>query len=83
MLPLGAMSGYVILMQIGTVRMSEAHVTTKGNANVPGLGCCLRSCFLLEHNAELALTLSGHLGVGELLYPRLPGQHSILVAGCR
>lgn len=62
--------------------MSEAHVTTKGNANVPGLGCCLRSCFLFEHYAELALTLSGHLGVGELLSPSLPGQHSILVAGC-
>ena len=55
MLPLRAMSGYVILMQKETVLMSEARVTTKGNSNVPGLRCCLRSCCGLS-TIELDLT---------------------------
>ena len=32
------------LRTMGSVPMSMAHVTTKGHADVCGLGCCLKLC---------------------------------------
>lgn len=54
MLLLGAMSRYMVLWHLGSVLMSQTSVTTRGHAELPGLGCCLRQC------ADLALTLDGY-----------------------
>ena len=34
-----AMSGSKVLFAPGSVLISEAHITTKGNVAIPGLGC--------------------------------------------
>lgn len=41
---LGAISGSVILWQLGPVLMSQAHTITKSHVHIPGLDCCLRHC---------------------------------------
>ena len=51
---LRAMSWTIVLWQPGSVWMSQAYVTTKGCADVPGLDCHLR------YFAELALSFTGH-----------------------
>lgn len=43
-LPLKAMSRSVIIQQQGCVKMSMAHISTKGPVNVAGLDCCLELC---------------------------------------
>jgi hypothetical protein len=45
MLLLRAMSGPMVLSQPRVLLMSEACVTTKGHADIPGLGCHLRPCW--------------------------------------
>lgn len=53
MLLLGAMSGSRVLSRLGSVLISEAHVTVEGHADVSDIGCCLREAVLMsEHCAE-------------------------------
>lgn len=43
---LGAMSGSLVLWQLGSMLKSkaQAYVTIKGHAFVPGMDCCLKDC---------------------------------------
>lgn len=43
-----AMSGSVVLLQLGSMLMSVACVTTKGQMDVCGLGCHWRPCGCLR-----------------------------------
>lgn len=54
MLLLGAMSGSLVLWQLGAMLMSQACVSTEGHADITGLGYPLRHC------AELAPAFLGH-----------------------
>lgn len=52
-LALRAMSGYLVLLQLGSALMSMVHVTTKGHVDLCGL-CCSLDLFRC-HQAELPL----------------------------
>jgi hypothetical protein len=43
-LPLRAMSGPVAMQNQGSVSICVTHITTKGHADLPGLGCHLGAC---------------------------------------
>lgn len=57
-----AMSGIVVLMQLGFMLVSVAHVTTYGHADINGLCLCLKPCrfpwAVLAHRAILMLVVS-------------------------
>jgi hypothetical protein len=74
-LPPRAMSGFMALLQSGSVLMSMAHVIIKGHADVPCLGCHLKPCWcpraLLSwsYPSSRQYKRSGHGGVdvGDLI----------------
>jgi hypothetical protein len=73
MLPPGAMSGSLVLSQLGYVLMSQAHVTTKGHVDV--LVWTIPEAMLMsQHCAEQAPPLIHHHTL-ESWHCLLPGQH--------
>lgn len=80
MLLQGAMSGSVVLSQMESVLMSEAHVTTQNPFRCPGLGCGPKAMLRSEHFAELAppLTCSGRVGPAPSLWWEGAGPTSYL-----
>lgn len=80
MLLQGAMSGSVVLSQMESVLMSEAHVTTQNPFRCPGLGCGPKAMLRSELFAELAppLTCSGRVGLAPSLWWEGAGPTSYL-----